>query len=299
MYTFLPLAILAFVGFHFTHPEGADSGFGIPADSFEGIATLAVAAMVVAMLLLWRCPACKLLLVREFLPSKCPRCGVTFWGADPQVAPTPAHQWAIAAGGVLAHFTGEQLDRLGSICRSRVLREQLERSWGIKDRDSLCMTRSWLLGAGHRQMYETARRVRLEDEGRAHAGLDAPEDPLPIGIAGLDDAGVERREPLSLLSWDLSRLICVARWGFVADYITADEAWAWIGQAAHRLQAEYNSWDELIDAFCEGFYIWGEDLDVDPEFTREMQNAADWLKDSSESPLRSLDWNLDLGGLEA
>src|SRR6202000_2382930 len=79
-------------------------------------------------------------------------------------------------------------------------RTVLANSWGVRDAESLRKTLTWLRQEGHR-----------------------------VGHRASPDDGLG---PQGLLAWDLARLVAVAGWGYVADYISEEEAWAAIGPAA-------------------------------------------------------------------
>jgi hypothetical protein len=95
--------------------------------------------------------------------------------------------------------------------------------------------------------------------------------------------------PRGLLAWDMVRLIAVAGWGFVADYISEAEAWSYIGPAAVQLKQAYQSWEDLGRAYAGGAAAW--DAGAEPACNEKLHQ----LLNDPQSPWRNVAWNVDLG----
>ncbi len=97
----------------------------------------------------------------------------------------------------------------------------------------------------------------------------------------------------SLLSWDLVRYIALCRWGYVAGYLSEDEAWQRIMPIARKLQKNYHSWKRVGDNYIIGRKFWS--------YTQTMKNgdeyinALNYLCADKSSPWRTLPWKMDLG----
>jgi hypothetical protein len=133
----------------------------------------------------------------------------------------------------------------------------LANSWDVHSTESLRSTLAWLRDVGHR----------------------AGHTPSPTDGLG----------PGGLLAWDLCRLVSVAGWGYVADYISEDEAWSAIAPAAATLQRTYVSWADLGQAYTRGAYKWDQAAGAD------CATRTQALLQDASSPWRTLPWSTDLG----
>jgi Zn-dependent protease with chaperone function len=136
-------------------------------------------------------------------------------------------------------------------------------------------------------------------------------------------------------AWDLVRSITLCRWGYLAGFITEDEAWDEIMPAARILQHLFSSWRELGRSYLSRRDLWSRDLNVDSDaaradlralfrellflttspwrkttwnrIERDLSTARDVYNPSADyayrkllfqkrSPWRRIPWNLDLGG---
>ena len=174
-----------------------------------------------------------------------------------------AELWMNGACAILTAMTrrSPRHDLLGGTPKSaesaRITRTILESSWGIADLASLRSTLTWLRDTGHR----AARNPNAAD-----------------------DLG-----PLGLLACDYVRLIALAGWGYVADYISAEEAWSFIVPAARKLQQFYRSWEELGSAYVRGTYLWFRNSGPG------CRQAFEVLVCEPESPWLTVPWETNLG----
>jgi hypothetical protein len=90
------------------------------------------------------------------------------------------------------------------------------------------------------------------------------------------------------LAWDLVRLVAVTGWGYVADYISEEEAWGFIAPAAKQLQQTYQSWEHLGRTYVEGTFWWKD------EAGPGCQKIYDGLVNDPQSPWRSVPWSWNL-----
>lgn len=172
-----------------------------------------------------------------------------------------------ATCGILTTLTrrSPRHDLLGGTPKSpestATTRTILANSWDVQNAESLRRTLAWLRDEGHR---------------KGHAA--SPNDGLG---------------PRGLLAWDLCRLVAVAGWGFVADYISEDEAWSYVAPAAAVLQRSYQSWEDLGQAYVKAAYVWnpGAGADCAPRCQALLQDP--------QSPWRTVPWTTDLGAITA
>jgi len=175
----------------------------------------------------------------------------------------PAQVWMTATCGILTTLTRREPrhDLLGGTVKSpestTTTRTILANSWDVRDASSLRKTLAWLRDGGHR----------------------AGHPPSPNDGLG----------PQGLLAWDLARLVAVAGWGYVADYISEEEAWSFIGPAAATLQRSYQSWEDLGQAYVKGAYTW------DAAAGADCANRCQALLQDPASPWRTVPWGTELG----
>jgi hypothetical protein len=177
---------------------------------------------------------------------------------------TPEQRFAIAASAILTESNKHRHDSIHCDRPSLLLKTStrmiLRGSWNVKNPEQLVQTLQWLSEEGHRAEYETmycaishawpisdALQLRNEEDVKSMKAAERK------GLKRQFDCIVKyRTQYSSILAWDLCRLVAVARWGVGAAYITEDEAWKWILDAAQRLRREFGSWKELGENYLLG-----------------------------------------------
>jgi hypothetical protein len=113
-----------------------------------------------------------------------------------------------------------------------------------------------------------------------------------LGDAGLRSTRRKNRESVSpskpTLARDYVHLVAIAGWGYLADYISEDEAWAIIAPAAKRLAESYPSWRDLGRAFLR------ETEACDPRSSSHCEMVLEALLTESTSPWRNVPWETPL-----
>jgi hypothetical protein len=69
------------------------------------------------------------------------------------------------------------------------------------------------------------------------------------------------KEELCIWAHELERVISMAGFGYICDWLTLEESYSWSIVAGRRLQALFNSWDEFMEHFLLGlcFFLESED----------------------------------------
>jgi hypothetical protein len=96
----------------------------------------------------------------------------------------------------------------------------------------------------------------------------------------------------SLWGWDYSRDICLCRWGYMAGYITEEEAWKRIMAVARILQSKFASWEDLGRNYLIGRQFWSYKHTEEGEYLYE--DAFMRLFDMPSSPWNKYPWDLPL-----
>lgn len=64
-----------------------------------------------------------------------------------------------------------------------------------------------------------------------------------------------------IMAWDLFRVSNLAQWGYMAGYLTYNEALAAAEPAARKLQKNFSSWEEAYDNYVDG-HVWWSRTDI-------------------------------------
>lgn len=62
---------------------------------------------------------------------------------------------------------------------------------------------------------------------------------------------------ISIIGWDMGRLVIVARLSHECKFITAEEAWAFINAGYEKCKQHYTTWEEFAKGYMVGRAMWG------------------------------------------
>ena len=103
----------------------------------------------------------------------------------------------------------------------------------------------------------------------------------------------ERLGAKGLIGWDYARYVSLCRWGYVAGYLSEDEAWVRIMKAARLLQQTYGSWRELGENYLIGREFWSP---AQTARNGQLYEATfQRLVSDPQSPWVRLPWRTPLG----
>lgn len=184
--------------------------------------------------------------------------------------------WLAQNNGSFSHFGG----RPAGPANRDWAQGLLEESWDVGDKDSLLARMKWLADEGHSSEYFEWKKKwaalpadqRESDLRLIHVGVFQQE----IGDTGL-------------VAWDQVRRINLAGWGFLAGYLTEEEAWDHIIPAAQRIQKAYPSWEAFARGYMVGTAFWSA-----PRAETNGQVGAQLASDP-QSPWAQIPWNTPLG----
>lgn len=167
--------------------------------------------------------------------------------------------WGRAMGSVLIsindgnpyYFGGYEATEANEKAASGILKS----SWNILGREDLLKQIQQLLQTGSRADYrrEAQEMNSLSKKEREKAWKQLP-DELEIYYSDLEynwDTWGKR----GLLAWDFCRISHLAQWGYIAGYLNLEEAQAVIEPAAIRLQKQFDSWEEVIKNWLDGYCL--------------------------------------------
>jgi hypothetical protein len=217
-------------------------------------------------------------------PAIASSAGANGWDGSEQAS----RDWELRLSGILSHLNGygfSELAPFASGTASATLEAaSIKSSWGIYDRATLLDNLNKLVKAGHSAIFDRCAAViaanpGLDPEGWAALGAD-PSLSAPR-FAFVRDYG-PLAHGASLRAWDFSRLVYLARDGYALGFLSEEEAWSWLREAADALRDDYSSWLDFGQAYILGRRFWGS-TDGDDKMDALFLNAI-WAMDALMGP---------------
>ncbi len=194
---------------------------------------------------------------------------------------TNSQIFGLAVGGVLTESNHDSFDSLHLSYGKSACRKSLSNSWGINSTEDLSEMINWLFTEGHRTSFlKFAQDVYKQN--RENNELDKASLFVKNNFNSI--------KTLGLLTWDLSRVVNLARTGFVAGYISEEQAWVFIMKAASLVQNNYSCWEDTGKSFMLGYQIWAFQFEDMPT----INHAYTRLLKSKNSIWKQIDWNSNL-----
>ena len=97
----------------------------------------------------------------------------------------------------------------------------------------------------------------------------------------------ETNSPKDVAAWDYSRAFGLLSAGYLAEYLTREQALNMSLELAKKVQPLYHSWDEFFEGYFKGYEQWSE---KSSELRRKTYQL---IKNYDNSPY-NLPWNLEL-----
>ncbi len=105
---------------------------------------------------------------------------------------------------------------------------------------------------------------------------------------------LEWRQSKNAIAWDMARMIRIASLGYLADYVSYDEAISYCIVAGKKLQGLFHSWDDMFFNYMQGYIYWSGEDPKDEESEAYLRiKIYEWLKKQPKSPYR-IYWYTDL-----
>lgn len=173
--------------------------------------------------------------------------------------------WAIAMGAIRGSLDEQDPTRFGQTPRTAEARESFRKNlasaWGVGGREELVELIGRMTEHGHNDSFQEAAAIALS--------LSETDLGALIAISGETDQYMwpytkylaEKWGDKGILAWDLSRISNLAQWGYMAGYLTYEEALEQVRPAAELACATFSSWEEFYENYLEG-YAWWARIDV-------------------------------------
>ncbi len=207
-------------------------------------------------------------------------------------------QWALATCAVLTESNEDRHDVLGGCDRSpkkiKAWQNSLAKWWNTHNRKELLETLEWIEDGGHRKVFDEMAYVlsAASPEQLALIRTQVADNPSASNKVEIVMRYKDTFGKKSITAWDYSRYVALCGWGYIAGYLTKDEAWARIMPAARLLQKTFTSWEDLGTNHVVGREFWSlRQTQKNGDLTRR---CFDKLKTDPSSPWKRLDWNMDL-----
>jgi hypothetical protein len=207
-------------------------------------------------------------------------------------------RWALATTAVLTESNKAEHDLLGGSDptpeMSVAWRESLVSWWDIHNRKELIETLKWIDHGGHRKNFDEFSRVLF---------TATPEQLVDIKARAAVDPDVSHKIDVvlqygekfgnkSITAWDYSRYISLCGWGYIAGYLTENEAWGLIMPVAQFLQNTFDSWEDIGLNYVVGRQFWS--LEQTQKRGILTEQSYRFLLTDFSSPWQSIPWSLDL-----
>ena len=206
--------------------------------------------------------------------------------------------WALATCAVLTESNRRRHDMLGGCERGpkeiKAWQDSLAKWWGDNNREDLLGTLNWIEEGGHRREFDEIARdlsaatpAQLANIRIRIAANPSISNKVEIVLKYKDEFGRK-----SLAAWDYDRYVSLCGWGYIAGYLSEEEAWQRIMPVARLLQKTFASWKDLGNNHVVGREFWSwKHTQEGGDLTRQCYEKL--LTDLS-SPWVLLKWETDL-----
>ena len=223
---------------------------------------------------------------------------------DLQITQPNAQQklWALATCAVLTESNLHHHDILGGGPRTpqyiQTWQEGLAQWWDIHNKEELLDTLQWIRTGGHRKKFDEITQTLSSGTSREQQQLKLQavrNSNLGNRVQIAQKYGDKFGEK-SIIAWDFSRYVSLCGWGYIAGYITEEEAWERIMPAARLMQHTFDSWEDLGNNHVIGRKFWS--LSQTQKRGAWTQSCYQKLTSDPESPWNKLPWALDLNPVQ-
>ncbi len=175
----------------------------------------------------------------------------------------------------------------------KIKKEELEKllaTWGITDSMSLRERMKWYLEVGVREEFNKLLNLlsTFSEENRINYIQSLVDDQLKLQLMIVHNNSIKLSKG-TIAAYDYGSYIYLCNLGQKMKYLTADEAWGYMIEAARKVQRMYKSWDEYLYGYTIGAQF--SNSESAKEYLQE--NKAFFIKmiASKHSPMNNVDWD--------
>lgn len=199
----------------------------------------------------------------------------------------------LALGAPILVYNGERVNTIACESELETVRNTLESWWDVTDHDSTFHIAKWLLDEGYHADADNLLQS-LGSEGLKHLLANGAEDENEtaeevrlIMLTMLENEYcTEENLPKSALAWDLVRMVNLARWSHLCDYISEEEMWQIMQAASDAAHEHFASWEEYGLSFIFGRGVWHGN----PEDSETASEIVSVLLEKDGSPWKQSTW---------
>lgn len=167
--------------------------------------------------------------------------------------------WGRAMGSVLLYLNDGNPYYFGGYEATESNREGavrvLSESWGIESREDLLKQIKSLLQEGDRASYlKEAKEMNALSKKQLKTAMAQLSGSL-LNHYKTIKYNWKNWEKKGLLAWDMCRISHLAQWGYIADYVSLEEAQALLEPAAKRLRKNFDNWDDVQNNWLDGYCL--------------------------------------------
>lgn len=195
-------------------------------------------------------------------------------------------KWGRAMGSVLIainegdvyYFGGYEQTDGNKEAAARILKQ----SWNITDRTGLLLQIQNLLTTGDRKEYrKEAGEMKAMSKKQLHTALKQLSGDT-LTHYNMVQYNWKKWKKKGLLAWDMCRVSHLAQWGYVAGFITIEEAQALIEPAARKIAEKFDNWEDVQQNWLDGYALYaaidaenpaGTDYEVRQKKYEELKEA--------------------------
>jgi hypothetical protein len=212
---------------------------------------------------------------------------------------TKQREWALGCSAMLIERNHDRHDLLGTAVRSERNIEKMKEflitsGWDINNRIDLLENLEWIEKGGHRSKFDGMGKYlqTLNPQEYKKVLKDYEKNPNAQHKFKITKEYYRKLGRKSLLGWDYSRYICICRWGYMAGYLSEEEAWKRIMPVAKMLQKTFSSWEDLGKNYIIGRQFWSYKATQEAGYL--FDDAYQRLLDMPTSPWNKYPWTMDL-----
>ena len=202
---------------------------------------------------------------------------------------------AVCLKGHLAYYF--TLNKYGGIRESifarKMLSNRLRKDWQIENEQVLKSKLSWLLNEGRRQEFNETRYhlLALSELDRNDYLKTLPQKSKDTSKIRIVNTFMRTLPTGGIAAFDFAQYIYLCRVGNTLRYLTNQEAQKRMINVARLIQQSYSGWNEYVTAYAAGSQFAAADTS---SYVRNNNAFIIKLFAAEDSPLRKVDWHMDL-----
>lgn len=204
---------------------------------------------------------------------------------------TDTVRWFNASYAVLTEVNGWDYNRFAGLPANEENMESqkasLDEWWGVTDRATADETLDWILTEGHRVDFVETMQM-LESDGLGQMAAEERANYILQNYQNMDSATsefyakmyalYEEKGVTAIDGWDYCRAMNLLSFYYLAGYYTEQEALDKSLEIAQTMQTLFDSWDDLMESYLDGYEYWAE------ESSDERRAIYEDLKTRDDNP---------------